>query len=129
MNTKMKMLESAVVQLRGKALEHLTSIEVLLDNPVGISDHTTFVAEITKHAKAMAECEDAMNIIKTYCFPQATPQPVPAPPPAPSAPVEPATENLAGVSPAQSPTLRRAMEQQQVRKQIEEAQSDEPEEE
>ena len=59
MDVKMKMLEAAIVQLRGRALEHIVAIEILLKNPVGVSDHTNFVADLMMHAGCY-ECTESV---------------------------------------------------------------------
>jgi len=114
MNVKMKMLEAAIVQLRGHALEHIAAIEILLENPVGISDHTNFVADIMMHAGKVSEYEDAMNALNQYFVPKA----VPAPSASPGAPEPPLAERP-GITPDQSPTLKRSLERQRIMAEIE----------
>ncbi len=73
MDIKLKMLEAAIVQMRGKALEHIAAIEVLLENPVGISEHSNFVEEIIMHAHKVSQYEDAMNALNQYFAPKEAP--------------------------------------------------------
>jgi len=72
----LKNLEAALLQLQGKALEHYGAIEILINNPTAISEHTDYVAEIIKHAKGLSECEEAYGSLKTHFVPK----PEPAPP-------------------------------------------------
>ena len=104
MDVKMKMLEAAIVQLRGQALEHITAIHILLENPVGVSEHTNFVEEIMTHAKKVSEYEDAMNALNQYFIPK-------APPASRQAVPEPPLSERPGITPDQSPTLRRSLEE------------------
>ncbi len=55
----LKNLEAALMQLSAKATEHYAAIELIINNPVAISEHTDHVGEIIRRAKHMAECEEA----------------------------------------------------------------------
>ena len=69
----LKNLEAALLQLQGKALEHYGAIEILINNPAGISGHTDYVAEIIRHAKALSECEEAYGSLQNHFVPKAQP--------------------------------------------------------
>jgi hypothetical protein len=69
MSTKLKMLEAAILQTRSKALAEIVAIEVLLDNPAGVPEHTNYVDEILQHAQQLAEYEDTMRALNTYFVP------------------------------------------------------------
>ncbi len=69
----LKNLEAALLQLQGKALEHYGAIEILINNPAGISEHTDYVAEIIRHAKALSECEEAYGSLQNHFVPKAQP--------------------------------------------------------
>ena len=71
----LKNLEAALLQLQGKALEHYGAIEILINSPAGISEHTDYVAEIIRHAKALSECEEAYGSLKTHFVPKSEPVP------------------------------------------------------
>ena len=96
-------IEAAILQLRGKGIEHLAAIETLVEHPRGISEHTNYVGEIMNHAKKAAECDEAVKMLQMYFIPKRAPPPqaapVPVPTPRPGGPVQ----------PAQSPTMRKAM--------------------
>ena len=70
-----KNLEAALLQLQGKALEHYGAIEILINNPTAISEHTDFVGEIIRHAKGLSECEEAYGTLQNHFVPK--PQPAP----------------------------------------------------
>tara|TARA_Y100001963_G_scaffold111066_1_gene153620 strand:- start:56 stop:463 length:408 start_codon:yes stop_codon:yes gene_type:complete len=101
-------IEAAILQLRGKGIAHLAAIETIITKPVGVADHTGHVDDIMKHAKAAAECDEAVKLLQMYFVPK--PQPAP-PPQRPAPPPRP-------VTPAQSPTLRRAQETQKLQEQV-----------
>jgi len=86
----LKNLEAALLQLQGKALEHYGAIEILINNPTAISEHTDYVGEIIKHAKALSECEEAYGSLQKHFVPKPQPaspvqinenQPATRPPP------------------------------------------------
>ena len=116
----LKNLEAALLQLQGKALEHYGAIEILINSPAGISEHTDYVSEIIKHAKALSECEEAYGTLKTHFVPK-PPQAV-APPV--STPPVPQPERIDGeesvVTSKNSPTMRRAQESAKARERHEE---------
>ena len=70
MNTRLKMLEAAILQSRSRALAEVAAIEVLLDNPAGEPEHTNYVEEILMHAQRLAEHEDTMKALDTYFVPK-----------------------------------------------------------
>jgi hypothetical protein len=100
-----KLYNAAITQLRGKAMESLALMDMLLNNPTLVPDHSSLVEEIAHHACRIAEYEAAMQALQTYGAP---PRPMPAPASAPVAaplgiPVA-GEEDLA----KRSPTYRKA---------------------
>ena len=93
-------VEAALLQLKGKGVEHLAAIENIITNPAGVADHTGHVGDIMEHARKAAECDEAVKLLQRY-FMARPPQPQrpPMPPPGPGGPV----------MPSQSPTMRKAM--------------------
>lgn len=59
-------LDAAMTQLQGEALEHLGAIDLLLNKPMAISEHTQFVEEIKSHAKSLSEAEEALAVLQKY---------------------------------------------------------------
>jgi hypothetical protein len=76
----LKNLESALLTLQANALKHYGAIEMLINNPVGVSGHTDYVDEIIKHAKALSECEEAYGTLQNHFVPKAPQAPAAAPP-------------------------------------------------
>ena len=112
----LKNLEAALLQLQGKALEHYGAIEIILNSPAGISEHTDYVAEIIRHAKALSECEEAYGTLQTHFVPKPAPVPAPTPPP------ERIPDAETVITPDNSPTMKKAKKTHAARKAREEKQ-------
>ena len=109
--------QAALHQIKGKALESLAVIEVLLDNPAAVSEHTDYVGEIIKHAELLAQYEGAMLTLNQYFGPPtASPQQSPPPPPPSAPPPEPSPESSKAlvVTEERSPTMRRAAKKRKM---------------
>lgn len=69
-----KLYNAAITQLRGRAMEALALIDMLLTDPTMVPDHSSLVEEIMKHSKALATHEAAMITLQQYFNPkQASP--------------------------------------------------------
>jgi len=121
----LKNLEAALLQLQGKALEHYGAIEILINNPAGISEHTNYVAEIIRHAKALSECEEAYGTLQNHFVPKPAPQspvsineqqPAKRPPP---------TDGSITIDENNSSTMKRALKRTTSRKKREAKKDDE----
>ena len=102
------LLNAAILTLQAEATTALGTIEVLLNNPVAISEHTDYVGEIVAQAQKLSECEDAMKALQQYFGPK--PQPVPASSPKK---IDPATSKK--VTPEMSPTYKASLEKQKIK--------------
>ena len=102
------LLNAALLKLQAEATTALGTIEVLLNNPVAISEHTDYVAEIVAQAQKLAEYEDALKALQHYFGPK--PQGAPTPPPRQ---VDPAT--VKKVTPEMSPTYKASLEKQKIK--------------
>ena len=103
--SKVNVYNATLNKLRAEALEALALIELMLENPTIVPEHSSLVEEITTQCRRLAESEGAMLTLQQYfnptpAAPSAPAQPPPAPIP-PSGPIE--GEDLA----ARSPTMRR----------------------
>ena len=111
-----KNLEAALLQLQGKALEHYGAIEILINNPVGISEHTDYVSEIIRHAKGLSECEEAYGTLQNHFVPKPqAPEPVQINEQQPATRPEPA-EKLIKIDENNSSTMKRALKRTRSRK-------------
>lgn len=112
----LKNLEAALLQLQGKALEHYGAIEILINNPAGISDHTDYVGEIIKHAKALSECEEAYGTLQNHFVPKPQPaSPVQISEQQPATRSEP-TQGSIKIDEDNSATMKRALKRATSRK-------------
>jgi hypothetical protein len=104
----LKNLEAALLILQAQALKHYGAIEILINNPVGLSDHTDYVDEIIKHAKALSECEEAYGSLQKHFVPKSAPTTHTEP--------RPPQEGAAIITADNSPTMKRAEKQKAARK-------------
>lgn len=89
----MKIYNAVLTQLKGKSMEHLANIDLYLNDPTMVPDHSTIVQEVIKSAKEMSECEGAFRCLQQHFSPQPKTKAPPAkpptpPPPAPPPPIE-----------------------------------------
>lgn len=106
--------QAALHQIKGSALESLAVIEILLNNPAAVSDHTDYVGEIIKHAELLAQYEGAMLTLNQYFGPPSEVPPQPLPPPAPPREPPPASLEPLVVTEERSPTMRRAAKKRKM---------------
>ena len=114
-----KNLEAALLTLQAQALKHYGAIEILINNPVGLPEHTDYADEIIKHAKALAECEEAYGSLQKHFVPK---------PETPTQPVlrgETKIGQAAVITEENSPTMRRAQKAAANRKKKKETKKDE----
>ena len=98
------LLNAAMLKLKAEATTALGTIEVLLSNPVAISEHTDYVGELVAQARKLAEYEAAMKALQQYFG--SPPQGAPPPPQQ----IDPTTSKK--VTPEMSPTYKASLEKQ-----------------
>ena len=113
-----KNLEAALLTLQAQALKHYGAIEILINNPVGLAEHTDYADEIIKHAKALSECEEAYGSLQKHFVPK------PAPAPQPVVRDDPKIGQATVISEENSPTMRRAQKAAARRKKRQETKKD-----
>ena len=70
-----KLFNAATTQIRGKALESLALIDLLLNDPTMVPEHSNLVDEIVTHSRKLAEYEGALLTLQQYFAPRPPPQP------------------------------------------------------
>tara|TARA_Y100000296_G_C5060818_1_gene199715 strand:- start:382 stop:711 length:330 start_codon:yes stop_codon:yes gene_type:complete len=105
------LLNAAMLKLKAEATTALGTIEVLLNNPVAISEHTDYVGEIVAQAQKLSEYEDAMKALQQYFGPP------PAASPAPPQTIDPTA--AVKVTPEMSPTYKASLEKQKIKESAE----------
>jgi len=106
--------EATIMQLKGRALEAYAALDMLLTNPSVVPDHTAWSQEIVKHAKILAENENTTATLQQYFGPRYNPAPA-APSPGPTRTTAPRESPLTTAA-DMSPTLRRELAKQKVKK-------------
>ena len=95
--SKQTLMAAAIAKLKAESIESFAVVDVMLNNPSGVSEHTNYVEELVSHAKNIYVCEAAARKIQEGWGRNSThrPTPPPAKPPPPAASVtnkEPADE-------------------------------------
>jgi hypothetical protein len=89
----MKIYNAVLTQLKGKSMEHLANIDLYLNDPTMVPDHSTIVQEVIKSAKEMSECEGAFRCLQQHFSPQPKTKAPPAKPPTPPPPAPPEVDS------------------------------------
>tara|TARA_B100001123_G_scaffold74689_1_gene84110 strand:+ start:6661 stop:7020 length:360 start_codon:yes stop_codon:yes gene_type:complete len=76
MDRNIKLLEAAMLQLKGKSVEHLAAVEMLVDKGRPSVDSANYVEEILAHMREVMICENTLAAVQMY-FPPNTPQATP----------------------------------------------------
>ena len=74
-----KLYNAALTQLRGKAMESLALIDMYLNDPTMVPDHSSLVEEIIKHSCCLSEYESAFSSLQQYFQPKPDKPPASAP--------------------------------------------------
>lgn len=63
---KEKILASLVKHFEGKITRHVVNIEVMLNNPMAIHDHTDLTGAIERELEIISEYEEKLMTLKKY---------------------------------------------------------------
>lgn len=61
-----KLLEAFKAHAKGHIEKHRMNVEVYLENPVGIGDHSDIMEAIEKEMKEIAEYDDFLEMVDKY---------------------------------------------------------------
>jgi|TARA_B110000914_G_scaffold137900_1_gene120646 hypothetical protein len=61
-----QLLEAAVKHAEGQIAVHKTNVEVYLNNPAGIGEHSDIVETIQKELDLLASADDRLEMLKKY---------------------------------------------------------------
>ena len=103
----MKIYNAVMTQLKGKSLEHLANIDLYLNDPTMVPDHSTIVQEVIKNAKEMGDCENAFRCLQQHFSTQPKSKVPLAKPPAPPPPSPIAVAPEVNSEPIREEELRR----------------------
>jgi len=63
---KQQILDALKAHAKGHIKKHITNVEVYLNNPVGIGEHSDILESIEKELDVIAKYHDQLEVIKTY---------------------------------------------------------------
>ena len=61
-----KLLNALLAHANGDIQKHVANVEVYLNNPAGIGEHSDIVEAIEKEIDTIAKYHDQIEVIKTY---------------------------------------------------------------
>lgn len=64
MRVAIELLKAALMREKAKEATAQSNLLAIIENPVGIGEHTLFNEEIDRHISAMADARDRMDIIQ-----------------------------------------------------------------
>tara|TARA_Y100001968_G_scaffold164763_1_gene150808 strand:- start:12 stop:212 length:201 start_codon:yes stop_codon:yes gene_type:complete len=61
-----KLIKAILAHAQGDIQKHVANVEVYLENPAGIGEHSDIVESIEKEIDIIAKYHDQIEVIKTY---------------------------------------------------------------
>ena len=61
-----KLIKAILAHTQGDIQKHVANVEVYLENPAGIGEHSDIVESIEKEIDIIAKYHDQIEVIKTY---------------------------------------------------------------
>ena len=61
-----KLIKALLAHAQGDIQKHVANVEVYLNNPAGIGEHSDVVEAIEKEIDIIAKYHDQIEVIKTY---------------------------------------------------------------
>ena len=61
-----KLIKALLAHANGDIQKHVANVEVYLNNPAGIGEHSDIVEAIEKEIDTIAKYHDQIEVIKTY---------------------------------------------------------------
>tara|TARA_Y100000739_G_scaffold40256_1_gene30567 strand:- start:881 stop:1081 length:201 start_codon:yes stop_codon:yes gene_type:complete len=61
-----KLIKALLAHAQGDIQKHVANVEVYLENPAGIGEHSDIVESIEKELDIIAKYHDQIEVIKTY---------------------------------------------------------------
>lgn len=66
MTMRNKLIEAVLDHAKGHVAKHVANVEVYLENPAGIGEHSDIIEAIEVELKVIAEYNDQIEIIEKY---------------------------------------------------------------
>ena len=61
-----QIIKALIAHAQGDIQKHVANVEVYLENPAGIGEHSDIVESIEKEIDIIAKYHDQIEVIKTY---------------------------------------------------------------
>ena len=61
-----KLIKALLAHAQGDIQKHVANVEVYLENPAGIGEHSDIMESIEKELDIIAKYHDQIEVIKTY---------------------------------------------------------------
>lgn len=65
-STRAQIIETLQSHATGQLNKHKMNVEIYLNNPVGVGEHSDIMETIEKELKLVAEYQDQLDIIEKY---------------------------------------------------------------
>ena len=69
-NLREKIIKALLAHANGEIQKHLANVEIYLNNPAGIGEHSDITGSIQDELDKIARWEDQISIINKYLKPQ-----------------------------------------------------------
>ena len=66
-NLREKIIKALIAHANGEIQKHLANVEIYLNNPAGIGEHSDVIGAIQEELDNMAKWEDQISVIHKYC--------------------------------------------------------------
>lgn len=108
-------IEAVLLRLKSEIVEHKTIIDSFLENPLVSLKEDTYLSDIVEHAKAMAVCENTFRVL-TLTYVQQEVQQEEQQEEQKTDLTTPSAEEAIVLTPERSPTYKRSLETQEIKK-------------
>ena len=71
--SKQALMAAAIAKLKAESIESYAIVDIMLNNAAGVSEHTNYLEEVTRHAKNIYVCESAARKIQEVWGPKHPP--------------------------------------------------------
>jgi len=63
---KIKLIDALTANFSANILKHKMNVEIMLNNPMAIHDHTDWMAAVEKEIAHIAEYEDKLEVLQKH---------------------------------------------------------------
>lgn len=66
MGSKNDMLAALIQNARGNLVKHKVNVDIFLNNPIGVAEHSDYIETMQKELDAIAHWEDQIHVLQKY---------------------------------------------------------------